>query len=113
VASGLVCLAVTLTRSAECNSSAPAHKMVEQKPYHEVVKERFAPSVVVVSDAGVQAACAASGLSLVDILRACSVDASVGPQGMLDLLLENKQLHDAPLRACDVPHGTALADCCH
>lgn len=54
-----------------------------QPPFHAEIRERYTPGVVVLSDAGVQQTCRESGLSFVDILRACSVDASVGPQGAL------------------------------
>lgn len=51
-------------------------------PFHEEVRQRFTPSVAVLSDTGVHSSCVANGLGLVDILRASSVDANVGPQGV-------------------------------
>lgn len=55
--------------------------MAKLVPYHEEVRERCSPGVAVVSDTAVQASCSANGLSLVDILRACSVNATVLPSG--------------------------------
>jgi hypothetical protein len=55
--------------------------MAKLVPYHEAIRDKFSPAVAVVSDAAVQEACQSNGLSLVDILRACSVNATVWPSG--------------------------------
>jgi hypothetical protein len=67
--------------------------MAAQPPFHIEIRDRFTPAVAVLSDAGVQSSCRSNGLGLVDILRACSVNATVGPQGSHIYLLYMPLFH--------------------
>lgn len=66
--------------------------MTERAAFCGLIKSRFTPVIAVQASDDVQATCSKNGLTLVDLLRACSEGAGVGSQGEKQHMLFLKYL---------------------